>query len=548
MRLHVGTVDSRSAFRTIRVFSALLLPVRRKSILRVGKPVPACNKQCWEIIMTHNIDSPAAAAPLRIFMLPHLAAHDLATLRGAHSALKALVDEETQDVWEKATRSLFSVPPPTGGSVAQIHKALVTGSQAAAGLRAGRFAKRRLADAQSHTAQASPNAGQLAFITSRGQVGVCEAHGSSKQIFQTAEPLSQVEWLPNGRQLLVRSEVGKWFGVVDIQARQLTLRKDLWAQQEVYGSVASSPNGQHLAYLTPAGGVAVLKLASREERLHPPERQALRTCRLSWSPTGEHLLAAGQSLSHYKVCPGTLYSAADDFRRAQHIHSCLFPQWSPDGTWLAHYNGDSVSIFQAAQRNLRAPSIAGMLNAEWSADGRRCYLQRKNCEPDLVLDTATWLQVNEASPAKNDTTSPRGTHRVMLQTRECVEYENTTTHQLHRIPLPAASIRPAASSYQFDTYENLFNHVEYVHWAPWPMAGNIFAAVMTDQSVLLVNADKHTLTAVLSPKAAARYPKAGDDPGKCKGYKRVGVQWGMDDTTLRVGRANGVEIFDFSTT
>ena len=510
--------------------------------------------------MLHNFTVYPIQDALRTYILPHLSAVDLAALRATHSALRDVVDHGTDAIWRRAARSRTMAPmPPTLDALA-VQRDLRLRLQAARQLAAGPTRLDGPVDLVADTLCEAPDGSRVAGLDRAGRLAVLAADGTLLQHVDEVGRVTTLQW-GNRDTLLLFGQEPAWVGVLQLPQERLLARRALAATPYPTDGACLSPDGAWLAYLG-AGDRMVRGLhlpSGREMGAAPPHRRAIpcESPTLMFSPSGNHLL--GIYDGGRRGCSGALWDLQQGLDQAPRLYWGLFFTFSPDGRYLAYNDRSSVDVVRLQRQGARryvAPRDAQGYDirfraAYFNADGSRCHLEAKHCGNDVVVETDTWrpLAAGAAVPRHWEAGKSASVDRKLRIYKRLAEIEcisdlrgGTQWNQ----PLPAApGFVAAAAAVGAGAAAATEQTVEEINWCPWPRAGHIAALVTSYQTVILLNADAARQVAVWPASEASIFADTSYQGGVVRGFARIEVNWGLNERTLRIGRADGVRFVSF---
>ncbi len=268
----------------------------------------------------------------------------------------------------------------------------------------------------------SPDGGQIAFGLTRPDASAVDlwlmnANGDDVQRLVTCDnsQCSGVDWSPDGRRLAYdRRELNVDLGAIgvglgpsrvwlaDLRSGQTTR---LFQDSQMLGYAPRwSPNGTHLGYFDPQGGVRIANLDTGTSQLFPNQLGEMGT----WSPDGQALVIvdlvfAGERYFSYLIRADLTEGTTRNLSGEQAEANDSSPAWSPTGEWIAFGRkalaggtrtaGQQLWVMRPdgiGVRPLVTDSQAQLGSFAWSPDGLniaylRFPLMQANARPEIWL-------------------------------------------------------------------------------------------------------------------------------------------------------------------
>ena len=477
--------------------------------------------------------------PLRVHLLPRLAGRELAAVRGTCTALRALIDDDSADVWQAAAAPLRGAPVPAAWDGRAVQRSLQRAQQARANLTEGRgLAANALPGAQLPISNAYATWG--ACLGADGNVSLATLDGRERRALPALGACDSLVWSDSQPHLVFAySTEERRAQIYDTERMNVVFSHSLstfYAALEGADSrdlpaactiAQFSPDGRWLAALGAGERLGLIEVGSGRQVLGAEVAAAQWHERfVCWSPDGAHLLvdrSAGRS--NY---PGELYRLGNNFAAPHAMARVARPSFSPDGRHLSYYNGDRIEILRLHPREgdtyayPEVPCLGDMPTrfdvAEWSPNGDRCTLQSRRGRMDF--ETQTWQEIRSegerGQPPKVPSCLPNLSFSDGLATY--CDGESGARHSIDINDVTRA------------------RRVEAINPSPWPKMGHIVAMVGCNQDVLLLDTLAHRVAAVIAPL----------DGGRLAGPQDRHIVWNADGHTLHLQCLGQVQVVDFA--
>ena len=238
----------------------------------------------------------------------------------------------------------------------------------------------------SGVAAALSGTGSLVYLTGRGKsiVELVDESGKSSELAVERQSYSDVEWMPDGRRLLLMSSatVASDIAVYDMDSRVTT-----WLTHS--GDVVSSsytPDGKRVLFMKAEAGTTKpywlpADGSASPEPLAIASRAGINGT-LFFSRDGKYLIGRVRSAAVTRLLAVPLDGSAPRQILGDEIVPA-FPRVSLDGQWMVYTAGDPshreiyIARFPGGENRVQV-SASGGSNPEWSFDGKGVYYQLGN--------------------------------------------------------------------------------------------------------------------------------------------------------------------------
>jgi dipeptidyl aminopeptidase/acylaminoacyl peptidase len=297
--------------------------------------------------------------------------------------------------------------------------------------------------------QWSPDGEQIAYLSNAS--GTAQVHllsladEDSRQLTRHGSPLTDPQWSPDGRSLLLLTDPG-WQERYEVWQYDLAGNDRLVLSNvgAIQRNLRWSPDGSRVALETDAAGNFDLAMwSSQDPVLRPLARTSSGETNPEWSPDGKWIaFLSRNSLWRIPAQGGEAELLVDPGLGA----ALQAPQWSPDGTRLLFRTDLSgywnIGVYSLSTRQWRfaAPEPYEQNEASWSPDGRQiAFVSTQGFDKRLGIAEAEGGNVRyiagEGAVCASPLWNPAGEGLAFLmstpqQSRDLWLYENGGLRQL----------------------------------------------------------------------------------------------------------------------